>query len=240
MNPLSANQIIQIWERGRDQHPIDRALIMLAPAYPEMTRDALADLSIGTRDAYLLTVREQTFGNTLNGAANCPQCNDSLEFSIRIENIRAEPTSGTERSSRLMLDDHVVEFRLLTSQDLAAAAQCEDVAASRSVLLERCVDRIVRNDSQISVADVLLTPFIFFVVIIGLINSFQIFPQVVIMTDGGPNGATQVMVERIYTYAFSYKKMGYASALSWVLFIIIFAFTMFQFKIQDKWVHYDR
>ena len=86
----------------------------------------------------------------------------------------------------------------------------------------------------------LLTPFIFFVVIIALMNSFQIFPQVVIMTGGGPNGATEVLVERIYTYAFSYKMMGYASAYSWILFFIIFIFTMLQFKFQRKWVNYDR
>jgi hypothetical protein len=153
MNSLSASQIIQIWEQGRDQHPVDRALTILVPAYPEMTRDALADLSIGTRDAFLLAVREQTFGDTLNGAADCPQCSDSLEFSIGIETIRTEPKSVTERPSTLMLDDHVVEFRLLTSHDLAAAAQCEDVAASRFILLERCVERIVCNDSKVSVTD---------------------------------------------------------------------------------------
>jgi len=62
---------------------------------------------------------------------------------------------------------------------------------------------------------------------------------VMIMTDGGPHGATQVMVERIYRYAFSYFKMGYASAFSFILFAIIFLFTWLQLKLQKKWVHYD-
>ena len=53
-----------------------------------------------------------------------------------------------------------------------------------------------------------------------------------IMTEGGPNGATQVMVERIYTYGFKYFKMGYASAYSWLLFVIIFALTGVQMKLQ--------
>lgn len=85
----------------------------------------------------------------------------------------------------------------------------------------------------------LLSPVTFFVAIICLIFSFQLFPQVMIMTDAGPHGATQVMVERIYKYGFRYYKMGYASAFSFVLFAIIFAFTWLQMKQQKKWVHYD-
>ena len=79
----------------------------------------------------------------------------------------------------------------------------------------------------------------FFVLIISLINSFMLFPQVMIMTNAGPAGTTQVIVERIYKYGFSYYKMGYASALSWLLFLIVFLFTYLQQKLQKKWVNYD-
>ena len=85
----------------------------------------------------------------------------------------------------------------------------------------------------------LLSPSMFFCIIMALINAFQLFPQVQIMTEGGPNGATQVMVERIYTYGFKYFKMGYASAYSWLLFVIIFILTLIQMKLQNKWVHYE-
>ncbi len=85
----------------------------------------------------------------------------------------------------------------------------------------------------------LLTPSIFYVLIVGMINAFQLFPQIMIMTGGGPNGATQVMVERIYNYGFRYYRMGYASALSWILFAIIMLFTSLQMKGQERWVHYD-
>ena len=54
----------------------------------------------------------------------------------------------------------------------------------------------------------MLTPMVFFVLIISLINSFMLFPQVMIMTNAGPAGATQVIVERIYKYGFSYYKNG--------------------------------
>ena len=85
----------------------------------------------------------------------------------------------------------------------------------------------------------LLTPSIFYVLIVSLINSFQLFPQIMIMTDGGPNGATQVMVERIYKYGFRYFRMGYASAFSWILFVIIMICTAIQMKGQKRWVNYD-
>lgn len=85
----------------------------------------------------------------------------------------------------------------------------------------------------------LLTPAIFYVLIVSLINSFQLFPQIMIMTDGGPNGATQVMVERVYKYGFRYFKMGYASAFSWILFLIIMVCTAIQMRGQKRWVNYD-
>lgn len=85
----------------------------------------------------------------------------------------------------------------------------------------------------------LLTPSIFYVLIVSLINAFQLFPQIMIMTGGGPNGATQVMVERIYNYGFRYYRMGYAAAFSWILFAIIMVFTAIQMKGQERWVHYD-
>jgi multiple sugar transport system permease protein len=86
----------------------------------------------------------------------------------------------------------------------------------------------------------IISPVTFFIIVISIINSFQLFPQVMIMAvDAGPNGATQVMVERIYKYAFKYFQMGYAAAFSWLLFAIIFGFTMIQMKLQNKWVNYD-
>jgi multiple sugar transport system permease protein len=85
----------------------------------------------------------------------------------------------------------------------------------------------------------LLSPTTFFALIISLINSFQVFDQVWIMTAGGPAGATTVLVEQIVKNAFSYSKMGYASAISWVLFVLVFAVTLFQTRMQKRWVSYD-
>jgi multiple sugar transport system permease protein len=80
----------------------------------------------------------------------------------------------------------------------------------------------------------MLAPTTFFVTTISLISSFQVFDQVWIMTGGGPAGATSVMVEQIYKNAFSYYKMGYASAISWVLFALIFVVTLAQNVAQRR------
>jgi multiple sugar transport system permease protein len=81
----------------------------------------------------------------------------------------------------------------------------------------------------------LLTSTTFMVLSISLINSFQVFEQVWIMTSGGPAGSTSVIVEQIVNHAFRYGRMSYAATLSWVLFAIIFAVTIIQNKIQKKW-----
>jgi multiple sugar transport system permease protein len=80
----------------------------------------------------------------------------------------------------------------------------------------------------------MLAPTTFFVTTISLISSFQVFDQVWIMTQGGPAGTTSTMVELIYKNAFSYSKMGYASAISWVLFVFIFIVTLVQNLLQKR------
>jgi multiple sugar transport system permease protein len=85
----------------------------------------------------------------------------------------------------------------------------------------------------------LLSPTIFFALIISLINSFQVFDQVWIMTKGGPAGSTSVLVEQIVNNSFRYGNMGYAATLSWVLFLIVFGVTIFQTRMQKNWVSYE-
>lgn len=83
-----------------------------------------------------------------------------------------------------------------------------------------------------------LSPTTFFLIITTFISCFQVFAQVQIMTKGGPGSSSNVLVYYIYTSAFSFYKMGYASAMSWILFIILFIITMIQWRGQKKWVSY--
>ena len=84
----------------------------------------------------------------------------------------------------------------------------------------------------------MLSPTTFFIVIISIINSFQSFTPIYVMTGGGPGTVTQVLVFRIYEEAFVLSNFGYASAMAFVLFLIVLLFTIFQFRWQEKQVVY--
>jgi multiple sugar transport system permease protein len=85
----------------------------------------------------------------------------------------------------------------------------------------------------------LLAPVHFFLLIMGAIHGFQIFGEAYVMTGGGPAGSTTTIAYYIYNNAFQWFKMGYASAIAWVLFLMAFTVTMFQWKFIGKRVHYE-
>lgn len=85
----------------------------------------------------------------------------------------------------------------------------------------------------------LLTPQILIVLVISIINNVQVFEQVWVMTDGGPEGSTSTVVEQIVRNSFAYGRMGYASAQSVILFAATLLITWAQLRMQKRWVHYD-
>jgi multiple sugar transport system permease protein len=93
----------------------------------------------------------------------------------------------------------------------------------------------------ISVTLPLMTPTIFFTVIMGIIGTFQVFSSIFVLTDGmgGPVNSTLVYLIYLYRNAFSFFRMGYSSAMAWVLFVIILALTIINFRFAKYWVHYE-
>jgi multiple sugar transport system permease protein len=85
----------------------------------------------------------------------------------------------------------------------------------------------------------LMTPLIFFNLVMGIIGTFQVFTGAYIMTAGGPANSTLFYVLHLYNNAFKHFKMGYASALAWILFLIILVFTILQLRLADRWVYYE-
>jgi multiple sugar transport system permease protein len=87
----------------------------------------------------------------------------------------------------------------------------------------------------------MITPVLFFNLIVGMISSFQVFTSVFVMTrgEGGPNNASLFLVLYLYRHAFKYFDMGYASAIAWVLFAIIMLFTLLVFRSSSLWVYYE-
>ncbi len=101
------------------------------------------------------------------------------------------------------------------------------------------IDGATKIDLLFHITIPLLTPMIFFVLIMLTIGTFQLFDTIFMMTGGGPGYATYSLVFYVYEAGFYWYKMGYAITISWVLYAILMAFSVSQFKLQRKWVFYD-
>jgi multiple sugar transport system permease protein len=86
----------------------------------------------------------------------------------------------------------------------------------------------------------MLSPYILFNAIIGVIATMQMFGEAYIMTAGGPADSTMFYAYYLFRQAFSYFRMGYASALAWMLFVFVLALTVLQLWASRKWVHYEQ
>lgn len=161
MPTLSALDLVTVCEAGQGQHPLDRALTILAAAYPDAARHDLALLPIGERDARLLRLRAAMFGAALNGFAECPNCAERLEFALNVDELltnalpvphspnAAEQAHGPVPVSpaipeqtnvhTLRYGDTEIRFRLPNSYDLAALVNCDDVEQARALLAHRCI-----------------------------------------------------------------------------------------------------
>ena len=85
----------------------------------------------------------------------------------------------------------------------------------------------------------MLSPIIFFNLVMGLIDSFKLFTQAYVMTEGGPRNASLFYVYYLYQHAFKWFHMGYASALAWVFLFVVMALTLAVFRSSKTWVYYE-
>ena len=84
-----------------------------------------------------------------------------------------------------------------------------------------------------------LSPVMLFNLVLGIIGAFQVFTSAYVMTNGGPNNASLFYSLYIFRNAFQYFKMGKASALAWILFLILLGLTLIQMRLSKRWVHYE-
>jgi hypothetical protein len=130
MRQLTARALLLAWERGRNGHPLDRALLLYSIATPEDEPDTLADRSLGQRNAALLRLRQSIFGDALSSCLDCPHCGERLEFCLSASTLLGQSGTG---SSRIEVDG--LRFRLPTTRDLARIAQEGDADAAAQRLL---------------------------------------------------------------------------------------------------------
>lgn len=154
MRPLSATELIGVWERGTGEHPLDRALTLLSACSGE-PRQELAALSIGWRDVRLIEVHEDIFGRTLAGFAECPQCGERLEYSLPTSSLTAAARLD-ENPEELSVATEEITLRLRppSSLEVASVTDCSDLQAARRRLAERCVTEAMVNGSAVSAHDV--------------------------------------------------------------------------------------
>ncbi|HKP73494.1 MAG TPA: hypothetical protein VJT82_11185 [Pyrinomonadaceae bacterium] len=147
MRVPSAAELLAIWEEGITQHPVNRAVMLLALVRPDMPKHALAEVSLGERDAQLLSLRERLFGTRLRSLAVCPDCAERLELDFDINDIRVPAPERPQLAGEVSVEtgDYVVRCRLPNSADLLAVADSADADAAQQELLTRCVLAIERS-----------------------------------------------------------------------------------------------
>lgn len=160
MHALSASDIVRTWEIGQSQQYTDKALFLLALAWPSLSPSTLNSLTIGQRNAHLLSLRKKTLGPLVNCLARCPSCNEQLEFTIDIQTMLSsevtEPVEAgkpSEEIHTLDVDGYHLRFRVPIGADLMEAGQVTDRQAGRDLLLERCVIQALKDERVIAVID---------------------------------------------------------------------------------------
>ena len=153
MTPPAPADIVATWEAGAGQPNWQRALTALAPILPDASPDALAALSIGTRNAHLLTLREALAGAVLHAVVICPQCGEALEFDQEIGELLGGYQAPAEPEFTVSDGALSARYRLLTSNDLAAAAAAGEQVSAREALVSGALLEATRDGKPLSGAD---------------------------------------------------------------------------------------
>lgn len=156
MYALSSQEILHVWEVGLGQHPLDRALTILASAFPDVLQEHLTVLSVGQRDECLFAIRERTFGSRLVSLVVCPACQGQLELVLDMAADLhvapdATPAGQTQPIQQMTSDGYELHFRLPNSLDLAAIAGHRDVVTAHNLLVQRCVLQAMRDGVEVAV-----------------------------------------------------------------------------------------
>lgn len=150
MRAFSDHEVLRVWETALALHPVDRALAVLATAFPATERDVLAAMSVGRRNERLMEVRASNFGPAASGVVGCPDCGEILEWTLDLDEVRASGSvADGEPTARFARDGYDLLYRLPDSADLAAVVLAGDVDNGRATLLDRCVVAARRGATKV-------------------------------------------------------------------------------------------
>ena len=153
MIALSASELLEIWESGIFQKPFQRALLMISAAFPEIASGDLLSLSLGQRDALLLSLRKTIFGPRIMGITKCEGCEEHLEVAFDVDEILMDLPADHSKIMKLSMEDFEVFFRHPNSSDLLAASDCKDTDSFSYSLLKRCLISIILDTKEASAED---------------------------------------------------------------------------------------
>jgi hypothetical protein len=136
---LTAADLLNVWERGCSQSPVDRALSLLTLGQSEAKPEDLAQLKIGERDARLLELRGNLFGSRIAGRADCPACGQSMEMNFAVSELQTGPASEVPETCAAKFGKYEINFRLPNSNDLATLGPGDDIPTEKGRLVQRCV-----------------------------------------------------------------------------------------------------
>ena len=139
MHLLSTSELLNTWERGRAQHPVKRALLLLEAACPGLSAPDLGQLSLAERDARLLELRQLIFGTQMDSLAACPACYARLEASLSTHDLQSGLAIADPGDYAVSIPGYQVRFRLPNSLDLLATLPGGEPTTMRKLLLERCL-----------------------------------------------------------------------------------------------------
>jgi hypothetical protein len=135
MRAFSSSDLLYLWERGAVLHPLDRGLLALSAALPEVSPAAFADWPLGRRNQALVELHCRCFGAGLHGWTACAGCGEKMEFELD-GRLLAQQEDGRRWDENVVFNGH--SFRLPSSRDLAGVAGVADSRAAAIRLLERC------------------------------------------------------------------------------------------------------
>jgi hypothetical protein len=165
MRVLAASDLLNVWERTGHAGPLQQALALLSAACPDREPDALADLSIGHRDALLLGLRAATFGPHLTGVVDCPACGEQIEIAVNVADLQvdARPPAALGAAAggiaappeevAVEADGYTLRLRPPSTRDVMAASQL-DVANAPRAIVWRCVVSAHRDGSAVPAGEV--------------------------------------------------------------------------------------
>jgi hypothetical protein len=132
---LSTSELLELWERGAGLHLLDRGLLALSTALPDVSAASIADWPLGQRNRALLELYRSAFDPMLRGWAQCSECGEKMEFEIDARKLEGSAADG---GSDTVVEWNGGRYRLPTSRDLAEVSRASTTEAATIALVNRC------------------------------------------------------------------------------------------------------